>query len=68
MRFHKMHDDHDLLVCTPQYWQHYEAGVRSHYPDHDVEISNLVSHGHCYLFNKQKLKEEYEKKVNENKD
>lgn len=65
MRFHKMHDDHNLLVCTPQYFKQYEIGIASQYPNHEIEISTLVSHGNCYLFNKEKLREEYETKIKE---
>ena len=68
MKYHVMHDDHDVIICTPQYWREYELAIRRNYPDHDVEVSTLVSNGNAYLFNKQKLREEYEKKVNENQD
>ena len=54
-----MHDDHDLLVVTPQYAKHYEEAIKKHYPNHEVEASTMVSHGQAYLFNKQKLKEQY---------
>jgi hypothetical protein len=61
MKYNIMHDDHDVIVCTPQYAREYSEAIKKHYPDHEVEPSTLVSHGQAYLFNKQKLEEEYKK-------
>lgn len=62
-----MHDDHDLLVVTPQYYKHYEEAIKRNFPNHEIEISTLVSHGNAYLFNKEKLKNEFKVKLDENK-
>ena len=68
MRFNIMHSDHDLLVCTPQYWELYQDAIKRHYPDHEIEVSRMPSHGQAYLFNKKKLREEYEKVVSKSED
>lgn len=61
MKFNILHENHDLLIVTPQYWREYQEAIKKHYPDHMVETSTLVSNGQAYLANKNKLKEQYEK-------
>lgn len=63
-----MHQDHNVLIVTPAYARLYADAIKKHYPNHKVEESDLVEQGQAYLFNEDKLKEMYQKKMNENKD
>jgi len=67
MRYNVMHDDHDVLICTPQYAELYAEAIKKHYPNHKVEPSDFVEQGQAYLFNEEKLKQMYQEKMNENK-
>lgn len=67
MKFNIVDYDHDLLVVTPQYAREYSEAIKKHYPNHEVEESTLVSHGQAYLFNKERLKKQYEQIKNEDK-
>lgn len=68
MKYHIMHDDHDLIVCTPQYYREYQEAIKKHYPNHAIEPTTLAPNGNVYLFNKQKLKEEYDRLFSESID
>ena len=67
MKFNYMHEDHDLLLCTQQYYALYADAIKKHYPNHKVETSDFIEQGNAYLFNEKKLKESYQKKMDENK-
>jgi hypothetical protein len=63
MKYHIMHEDHNIIVCTPQYAREYKEAIKKHYPNHKVEPTTQAPHGNAYLFNEDKLKEEYKVKI-----
>lgn len=68
MKYHIMHDDHNIIICTPQYYREYAEAIKKHYPNHEVEPTTMAQHGNVYLFNKEKLKEEYNRLFSESID
>lgn len=68
MKYHIMHDDHNIIICTPQYYREYAEAIKKHYPNHEVEPTTMAPHGNAYLFNKEKLKEEYDRLSSESID
>ena len=49
MKYHIMHDDHDIIICTPQYYREYAEAIKKYYPNHEVEPTTMAPHGNAYL-------------------
>jgi hypothetical protein len=58
-----MHDNHNLIVMTPQYLKHYEEALKKWYPNHEYQPDDTCPQGYAYLFNKEKLFQEYQARV-----
>jgi hypothetical protein len=66
MKFHKLHDEHNAILVTPQYGRDYGIKLSEWYPTHEIIPSTMVSAGNSYLVNKDELLKQYNEKLNEN--
>ena len=66
LKFHKLHDEHNAILVTPQYQREYGEALQEWYPNHEIIPSTMVSAGNSYLVNKDELLKQYNEKINAN--